>query len=45
MEYLRNPVWDSFFIYPTTTGEIENEISNFKPGKATGPYNNYQLTS
>ena len=28
MEYLCNPVCDSFFIYPTTTDEIENEISN-----------------
>ena len=38
MEYLCNPVCDSFFIYPTTTDEIENEISKLKPGKATGPY-------
>ena len=27
VEYLHNPVCDSFFIYPTTTDEIENEIS------------------
>ena len=27
MEYLRNPVCDSFFICPTTTDEIEDEIS------------------
>lgn len=38
MEYLRNPVCDSLFIYPTTTDEIENEIFKLKPGKATGPY-------
>lgn len=38
MEYLYNPVCDSFFIQPTTTDEIENEISKLKSGKATGPY-------
>ena len=38
MEYLHNPVSDSFFIFPTTTDEIENEISKLKPGKATGPF-------
>ena len=38
MEYLCNRVCNSLFIYPTTTDEIENEISKLKPGKATGPY-------
>ena len=38
MEYFRNSVCDSFFTYPTTTYDIENDISKLKPGKATGPY-------
>ena len=38
MEYFRNSVCDSFFTYPTTTDDIENDISKLKPGKATGPY-------
>ena len=38
VEYLHNPVCDSFFVYPTTTDEIENEISKLKSGKATGPF-------
>ena len=28
VEYLRNPVCDLFFIYPTTSNEIANEVSN-----------------
>ena len=38
MEYFRNSVCDSFFTYPTTTDDIENDVSKLKPGKATGPY-------
>ena len=38
VEYLHNPVCDSFFVYPTTMDEIENEISKLKSGKATGPF-------
>ena len=32
------PTCNSFFISPTTSQEIENEISYLKIGKATGPY-------
>ena len=37
-DYLNTPTCNSFFISPTTSQEIENEISYLKIGKATGPY-------
>ena len=38
IEYLPAPLCDSFYLYPTTSEEIGNEISNLKNGKATGPF-------
>ena len=32
MEHLHNPVYDCFFIFPTTSVEIENEISTLRSG-------------
>ena len=37
-EFLTNPLCNSFFIFPTTAKEIENEITKLKSGKATGPF-------
>ena len=37
-EYLGIPIRNSFFISPTTRGEIEQEISKFKSSKAVGPF-------
>ena len=38
MDYLLNPVDNSFYISPTTSNEIEAEISKLKGGKSTGPF-------
>ena len=37
-DYLHNCIQPSFFIFPTTTSEIEDEISKLKSGKSTGPF-------
>ena len=37
-EYLGDPVCDSFYIYPISTIEIENVISNLNTRKSTGPF-------
>ena len=37
-EYLSRPATQSFQLFPTTTFEIEEEISNFNNSKATGPF-------
>ena len=36
-DYLKTPLSKSFYLFPTTPGETEAEISNLKSGKATGP--------
>ncbi len=36
-DYLKTPLSKSFYLFPTTPGEIEAEISDLKSGKATGP--------
>jgi len=38
MDYFHSPVKDSFFIFPTTSREIQVEISNLRIGKAVGPF-------
>ena len=38
MDYLHSPVKDSFFLFPTTSREIEVEISNLRISKAVGPF-------
>ena len=38
LEYLKNPSCKKFYLFPVTSVEIENEISNLKSDKATGPY-------
>ena len=38
MDYLHSPVKDSFFLFPTTSREIEVEISNLRIGKAVGQF-------
>ena len=38
MSYLKSPVDENVFIFPTTASEIENEISSLKSGKAVGPF-------
>ena len=35
--YLGNPVCNSFYLFPTWSGEIETEINNLKSGKSSGP--------
>ena len=37
-DYLHNCIQCSFFIVPTTSSEIEDEISKLKSGKSTGPF-------
>jgi len=36
-DYLHNCIQPSFFIFSTTSSEIEDEISKLKSGKSTGP--------
>ena len=38
LQYLTAPSQDSFFLFPTTTVETENEITGPNASKATGPY-------
>ena len=37
-EYLSNPQTHSFYLFPTTSQEIEIEISELNPKKPTGPF-------
>ena len=36
--YIDRHISESFYIFPTTSIEMENEISALNPGKARGPY-------
>ena len=36
--YLKNPGKKSFFLRPTTEGEVESQLKTLKNNKATGPY-------
>ena len=38
LDYIKSPLLNSFYIFPTTATEIETEISSLKDGKACGPY-------
>ena len=38
MDYLKSPLTNSFYIFPVTINEIQNEISSLKSGKVTGPF-------
>ena len=38
LQYLTVPPKDSFFLFPTSTAEIENEIIGLNANKSTGPY-------
>ena len=38
LEYLKNPVSNTFYLFPITPSEVEIQISNLKPGKSAGPY-------
>ena len=38
MDYLHSPVKGSFFLFPTTSREIEVETSNLRISKAVGPF-------
>ena len=38
MDYLPDKVVNSFSVFPTTSKEIEDEISKLKSGKAVGPF-------
>lgn len=38
LDYLKNPLCNSFYLFPTTADEIEREISNLKTNKASGPF-------
>ena len=37
MEYLNNPICNSFYIFPANCSEIETEISQLKTINAVGP--------
>lgn len=37
-QYITAPSQDSFFLFPTTTIEIENEIIGLNANESTGPY-------
>jgi len=37
-DFMKTPLCNSFYIFPVTTAEIEDEISNLNNSKATGPY-------
>jgi hypothetical protein len=38
MSYLHCPSSNSFYLFPITSNEIEDQICNLKTGKATGPF-------
>ena len=38
LDYLKSPLWNSFFLSPTSANEIEKVISSFKCSKAIGPF-------
>ena len=38
LQYLTTPSQDNFFLFPTTTVEIENEINRLNANKSTGPF-------
>ena len=38
LQYLTVPPKDSFFLFPTSTAEVENEITGLNANKSTGPY-------
>ena len=38
IEYLKGPLCNSFYIFPTSADEIEAEITKLKSSKATGPF-------
>ena len=38
LDYIKSPLLNSFYIFPTTVTEIETEISSLKDGKACGSY-------
>ena len=38
LDYLKNPVQNSFFMFRVTSDEIATEISKLKNGKAAGPF-------
>ena len=38
LDYIKSPLLNSFYIFPTTATEIETEISSLKDGKACGSY-------
>ena len=38
LEYLNNPVSNTFYLFPITPSEVETQISNLKPGKSADPY-------
>ena len=37
-QYLNKQTYDTFYLFPTTTSEIETEISAINVCKSTGPY-------
>ena len=39
LQYIAVLSKDSFFLFPTSTVEIENEIIGLNANKSTGPYN------
>ena len=38
LEYLKNPISNTFYLFPITPSEVETQISNLRPGKSVGPY-------
>ena len=38
LEYLKNPISNTFYLFPVTPSEVETQISNLKPGKSVAPY-------
>ena len=38
LQYLTVPPKDSFFLFPTSTAEVENGITGLNANKSTGPY-------
>lgn len=38
LEYLKNPISNTFYLFVITPSEVETQISNLKPCKSAGTY-------
>ena len=38
IEYFKNPISNTFYLFPITPSEVGAQISNLKPSESAGPY-------